>query len=269
MRKITSTSSDQWTLWIEPQLSLFVFAVSLPCCQCHRPLTVFPCSGDRTLHWPKFAFIAHCTRMCHLVVSAVLDLFDTSIHFFSFLISLITLLFLLPDTFNFHDVEDKYPAYFRWGPWHLGRERASHWLWAQRPLHHRGICRIHPGVLGRATVPWWLQLRWRHHRQDAPWRVPKTSLWRRRPVVLSVVVSHDRTVRPVVCRNSETTRKVNRLGLSWSDKESRFSLTAKKWFENTNSKLITTEEVFRSWTKRSSRKKKKFVVLLKETNDVD
>ena len=52
--------------------------------------------------------------MCHLVVSAVLDLFDTSIHFFSFLIiSLIMLLFLLPDSFNFHDVVDKYHAYFR------------------------------------------------------------------------------------------------------------------------------------------------------------
>ena len=65
--------------------------------------------------------------MCHLVVSAVPDLFDFSIHYLSFIIiSLITLLFLLPDTFNFHDVVDKYPAHFRWGPWHPGRERASH-----------------------------------------------------------------------------------------------------------------------------------------------
>ena len=49
---------------------------------------------------------------CEYVVS---DLFDFSIHFFSFfiIISLITLLFLLPDTFNFHDVVDKYPVYFR------------------------------------------------------------------------------------------------------------------------------------------------------------
>ena len=47
-------------------------------------------------------------------VSVASDLFDFSIHFISFLIiSLITLLFLLPDTFNFHDVVDKYPAYFR------------------------------------------------------------------------------------------------------------------------------------------------------------
>ena len=44
-------------------------------------------------------------------VSVVSDLFDFSTHFISFLIiSLITLLFLLPDTFNFHDVVDKYPV---------------------------------------------------------------------------------------------------------------------------------------------------------------
>ena len=44
----------------------------------------------------------------------------------------------------------------------------------------------------------------------------------------------------------ETTLKANRLGLSWSDKESRFSLTVKQKFENTNSKPITIEEVFKS-----------------------
>ena len=47
-------------------------------------------------------------------VSVASDLFDFSIHFISFLIiSLITLLFLLPYTFNFHDVVDKYSAHFR------------------------------------------------------------------------------------------------------------------------------------------------------------
>ena len=65
--------------------------------------------------------------MCHLVVSAVPDLSDFSIHFFSFvIISLITLLFLLPDTFNFQDVVGKHPVHFRRGPWHPGRERSSH-----------------------------------------------------------------------------------------------------------------------------------------------
>ena len=44
----------------------------------------------------------------------------------------------------------------------------------------------------------------------------------------------------------DTTLRMNRLGLSWSDKESRFSLTVKQRFKNTNSRPITTEEVFKS-----------------------
>ena len=47
-------------------------------------------------------------------VSVASDLFEFSIHFVAFLIiSLISLLFPLPDTFNFLNVVDKYPAYFR------------------------------------------------------------------------------------------------------------------------------------------------------------
>ena len=62
-------------------------------------------------------------------VSVASDHFDFSIHFISFLIiSLIFLLFLLPDTFNFLNVVDYFPAHFRWGPWHPGRERSSHIL---------------------------------------------------------------------------------------------------------------------------------------------
>ena len=50
--------------------------------------------------------------MC--AVSVASDVFDFSINFISFLIiSLITLLFLLHDIFNFLNVVDKYPAYFR------------------------------------------------------------------------------------------------------------------------------------------------------------
>ena len=41
------------------------------------------------------------------------------------------------------------------------------------------------------------------------------------------------------------TLKANRLGLSWSDKESKFSLTVKRRFESTNSRLIMTEEVYK------------------------
>ena len=47
-------------------------------------------------------------------VSVASDLFDFFLHRISFLIvSLITLLFLLPDIFNFLNVVDEYPAYFR------------------------------------------------------------------------------------------------------------------------------------------------------------
>ena len=44
----------------------------------------------------------------------------------------------------------------------------------------------------------------------------------------------------------ETILRMNRSGLSWNDKESRFSLTVKQRFENTSSRLIMTEEVFKS-----------------------
>ena len=103
---------DSWTLWTEPQLSLFVFCSLSSLLLVRRPLTVFPCSDNRTLHWLKVATHPHFTHMSHVssVVSVVPDLFDFSIHFLSFIISLITLLFLLPDIFNFHDMVDKYPC---------------------------------------------------------------------------------------------------------------------------------------------------------------
>ena len=156
----------------------------------HWLSSLFRCTHTVAQVWvsvhPIVTFMvhAHCERcFCSLRLLPSLHLL---------IISLITLLFLMPDIFNFLNVVDKYPAYFRWGPWHPGREWLLHRSWAQRPLHHGGLCRIHPGVPRRATVPWWLRLRWRHHRSDAPSCVPKTSrsLWRRRrPVVLSVVVS--------------------------------------------------------------------------------
>ena len=57
------------------------------------------------------------SRPCFMrVLSAVPDLFDTSIHFITYLfISLIFLLFLLLYTFYFLDVVDNKPAHFRWG----------------------------------------------------------------------------------------------------------------------------------------------------------
>ena len=122
------------------------------------------------------------------------SLFDFSIYLtFLLFISFIFLHFLLPFTFLFLDVVDCNHAHCRWGAGSPGLQELLHRLWAQRPLHHSFLCRVHPGVRDRATVPWRLRLRWHHHRSDAPQCVPKTSrsLWRRRPVVLSVVVVNE------------------------------------------------------------------------------
>ena len=47
-------------------------------------------------------------------------------------------------------------------------------------------------------------------------------------------------------------QKVSKSGFFWSDKESRFSLTVKQRFENTSSRPIMTEEIFKNWMKWSS-----------------
>ena len=71
---------------------------------------------------------------------------------------------------------------------------------------------------------------------------------------LSSSVSHDRTGRPVVCRLVSSVQETQRhnsenkqIGtLLERQRESRFSLTVKQRFENTNFRPITTEEVFKS-----------------------
>ena len=55
---------------------------------------------------------------------------------------------------------------------------------------------------------------------------------------LSSSVGRDRTGRPVVCLLVSSVPETQKL--SWSDKESRFSLTVKRRFENTNSRPITS-----------------------------
>ena len=66
-------------------------------------------------------------------------------------------------------------------------------------------------------------------------------------------MSHDRMGRPVVCSlglqvsSAQETQRNNsesdQIRTFLCDKESRFSLTAKQRFENTDSRRITTEEV--------------------------
>ena len=260
-----------------------LFLVCLPCCQCQRLcFSLF----RRTLHWLKgwpklsFTFIPRCTRMCHLVVSAVPDLFDFSIHFIFFLIiSLITLLFLLPDTFNFHDVVDKYPAHLLLRTLAPLPRTSLPQVMSPTSTTSRRLMNTTPR---NPRFPWWLPLRRRHHRQDAPWRVPKTSRshWRRRPVVQSGVVSQSWQngetrclhlwLRSFKCpRNSETQLS------KWTDEDSSKATKRadSRWLSSRDSKTRipgrVRQKVFKSWVKRLSRKEKKFVDLIKETNDVE
>ena len=62
--------------------------------------------------------------------------------------------FLLPFTFLFLDVADYNHAHCRWGAGFPGQQELLHRLWAQRPLHHRGLCRVHPGVHTEHTHTW-------------------------------------------------------------------------------------------------------------------
>ena len=66
-----------------------------------------------------------------------------------------------------------------------------------------------------------------------------------------------------------TAQKMSKSGFFWNDKKSRLSLIIEQRFKNTSSRPIMTEEVSQSWMKLSSLKKKKFIVLSKETNDFD
>ena len=68
-------------------------------------------------------------------------------------------------------------------------------------------------------------------------------------------MSHDRTGKPIVCRDANHAQgdkirrqnsEIEQIGLSWTDNGSKSSLTVKRRFENTNSRLIMTEEVFKS-----------------------
>ena len=71
-----------------------------------------------------------------------------------------------------------------------------------------------------------------------------------------------------VTKFTDETLKKNRLGLSWTDTGRKSSLNARRRLENTNSRLIVTEEVYKNWAKRSSRSKKNFIAL-KQKDAVD
>ena len=194
MWKLTSTSTnDSWTLWIEPQLSLFVFSLSsllsVSASLFFLVQMYAHCIGSRA-DQSSVSHSSHVARAC-VILSWVLFLISSTSPFtssFFFIISLITLLFPLSDTFNFHDVVDKYRAHLL--PRTLAPLPRTSLAQVMSPTSTTSR-RLMNTTPRNPRFPWWLPLRRRHHRQDAPWRVPKTSRshWRRRPVIQSGVAS--------------------------------------------------------------------------------
>ena len=231
---------------------------------------------------PLIPFSRACS-MCHLVV-CFSDWLDFSTHFFFLIsISLITLLFLLQDNFICHIVVDKYPCAFplrTLAPWprtSLPQVMSPTTTSSRRLMSNTP--RSPPASSGppmtSTTITPPSARRSLTRAEDKPITLNKKAC---RPVCRRhsfMIERGDPLFAHLVHRFRaskklrDTTSKVNRLGLSWNDKESKFSLTVKQRFENTNSSPITTEEVCKNRVKLSSRNKKKFVVLIKETNDVD
>ena len=188
LKHVNTHENNNWRL--VSALSLFVCSVS-------SWLLVLSSSVAQFLAH----MIAHTVaQVCALFVSSSSpclmhtlsdSLFDLSIEFtFLLFIPFIFLHILLHYTFYFLDVVDYNHAHCRWGVGSPGLQVLLHKLRAQRLLPHRDLCRVHPGVRNRATVPRRLGLRRRRYRSDALQRVPKTSrsLCRRRLVGGSVVV---------------------------------------------------------------------------------
>ena len=173
---------SQHALHILRYRSLFLLSVSVVV------LWVSSLEDARTLHGSRSSLCLHSPHRhthvsCALWVTSSTSPF-TSSPISSSLLSYCSSCCLAPST-----------SLMSWitSPRTSAEELGLHRLWVQQPLHHGGFCRVHPGVFDRATIPWRLRLRWSHHRSDAPQCVPKMSrsLWRRRLVVLSVVVVNE------------------------------------------------------------------------------
>ena len=182
------------------------FVVSLLCCQLvSSSLDCLPCLDARTL-WLKFEspFMPWSSPCFMRTVSVASDHFDFSIHFISFLIiSLIFLLFLLPDTFNFLNVADKYLRTSAEGLGTLAENKSSTGYEPNDHFSTEAYVEYSQESLGEQQFP-----------DDSDYddvTIGKTFLdaCRRRAdhseeeglsSCLSSSVSHDRTERPVVCR---------------------------------------------------------------------
>ena len=194
------------------------------------------------------------------VVSVASDLFDLSIHFLSFfIISPITLLFLLLDIFNFRDVventlrtpaedlgtlaENEPPTSYM-SPTTTSSQR----LMSNTPRSPRAS---NGSLMTSTTMTSPSARRSSTRAEDEPITLKKKAcrpVCRRQSVIVErgdPLFAQVSSAQNPPMKLRETPLRVNRLGLSWSDKENKFSLTVKQRYENTNSKRITTEEVYK------------------------
>ena len=295
--------------WMKPQLSFWSLLLLVS-----ASLDFLPCSDDRTLHWLKFAFNPCCTRMCHLVVRVASDLFDTSIHIFSFLIiSPITLSFFSPSTSSRMwwtntlrtsaedlgtlavnawtkttrtSAEDlgtlavnAWTKTTRTSAEELGlpdNKNSSTWSWAQRPLHRRGSCPVvtkqrfpddfdyDDVTIGKKVL-------------DACRRRADHSEGEGLSSCLSSSVSHDRTVKPVVCRDESHARRHEIQRQNSENEQIRTLLDRQREQILADCQAETRKHEFETDYERSieklnqtieSQKVRTFIVL-KEKNDID
>ena len=177
---------------------------------------------------------------------------------FFLIISLITFLFLLPISFIFYDVVDKIPCALppmrTLAPWPRTSlpqgmsptTTSSQWLVSNTP---RSPWASSGSLMTSTTMTSPSARRSSTRAEDEPITLKKKAC---RPVCRRQSFMRERgdPLFADLCRAPKklrvTTLKVNRLGFFWNDKESRFSLTDKQRFENTNSRSITTEVVFKS-----------------------
>ena len=192
----------------------------------------------------------HSSMHDHLVVLCFSDCLDISIHFSFLIFSLITVFFLLPVNFIFQDVVDNLLC---------------------NSAEDLGTLAENEPPTGYEPKEYTIKEAYVDYTQESAGeqRSPNDSDYddvtigkmlsdacrRRRPVCrrLSVMIergdplfAHLAHKFRLLKKLKDTARKVSRLGFFWNDEESRFSLTVKQRFENTNSRPIMTEEGFKS-----------------------
>ena len=248
MWKLTSASNGSWTLWIEPQLSLFVFSLSslllvsasLDCFSLFRCTHTASSTPPFTSSPSSWSLWSPCCSYCQTTSTSTMWWTNT----------------LRTSAEDLGTLAENEPP-------------------------------THPGILQRQqalTLAWlaWLGNRWLRHRQSALFttftqeRQDPASRWQAyhspEESLLScqsLFVGHVRTGRPVsddfgslISTSGKihvATQKMSKSGFSLNDKKSRFSLIIEQGFRNTSSRPIMTEEISKNWMGLSSLNEVKYL----------